>query len=145
MQTIGRDRPVILDRSQRPGSRNLGHCAQGPRRYNPPRPGQAMTVCIAACCQEQDGPVIVLGADSRMVDSGGANDYTQKIKPVGPHWAALLAGDWTGSGWIARKIKEVFQSVDAPRTEDAIIGSVENVCAQFIESSISSPEQVCDL
>ena len=78
------------------------------RHLSPPRPQplkhkrypcgspkeKRMTVCIAAMCQKDGEPRIVVCADTRL-DQGylGTNDHNVKIQPLGHGWFTLLAAD----------------------------------------------------
>jgi len=85
----------------------------------------AMTLCIAAVCQHEGSPRIVLCSDTKM-DHGfaGATNKTVKFDVLGHGWSVLLAGKWDEAQWLFDRVQTAFGEMKtAPTVDDVLIAA----------------------
>jgi len=121
-------------------SRTISYPLKHVIRFPPVRPGlkrypTAMTVCIAAICQDKGEPRIVLCSDSRLdyADLGSTN-MTCKLDVLGHGWCVQLAGEWSGITGLCSTLKERVQNLSLVSTRE-----IENVAKDAINEFLKSP------
>lgn len=113
------------------------------KRY-PDLKGKRVTVCIAAKCQDQGRPRIVLCSDTR-VSAGdyGSTDSTVKFKGISKGWIGLISGNREDAEEILQMIAERFSRTDLV-SASVVVSVVTEVLAEFSSSSLCTPN-CCDL
>ena len=107
----------------------------------------AVTLCIAATCQEQGHPRIVLCSDTRLdyADLGSTNT-TCKLDVLGHGWCVQLAGEWGGVSYFCSLIREGVQDSPGPFASIRDIESqAKRATATFLKSSLCKTDQVYQL
>jgi hypothetical protein len=100
-----------------------------------------MTVCIAAICQQQSSPKIVLCSDRRL-DYGyaGASDSIVKIDSTGYGWMSLFAcADWNSVIALREHMRAVWRASLTPATRGEALGSAERMGQLFLVTSFAKP------
>jgi len=115
--------------------------AKNPKKPQPVkqkiRYAKVVTVCIAAACQEDNEPRIVLCSDTRLdYQDLGSTNTTCKLDVLGHGWCVQMAGHWSGVREWARILKQRVQkasgTVDAPTMAENCRRSM----AQFVKSPL---------
>jgi len=102
------------------------------------RYARAVTVCIAAMCQESGQPRIVLCSDTRL-DYGdlGSTNTSCKINLAGWGWCSQLAGDWSGVNYLSSLIASNLRELPtAPSALEQIVNKADKGCRKFIKSPL---------
>lgn len=101
---------------------------------------KGVTVCIAAACQEDGEPRIVLCSDTRL-DEGewGATDMTPKFDIIGRGWAAQWAERPDSSKELIQRIKEWFRAVERFQTVHSVLMALNRAVGEFRDSPLCTP------
>ncbi len=71
----------------------------------------AVTVCIAATCQDKGEPRIVVCADTRLsYPNIGSTNTTVKVDVLGHGWLVQMAGDWSAVRILCSLLKDRIQA-----------------------------------
>jgi hypothetical protein len=97
---------------------------------------RAVTVCIAAACQDQEEPRIILCSDTRLdFAEFGSTNTTVKVDVLGYSWCAQLAGGWSGAMYFRSLLKRIMQArQSAPKQLEDIESVVQEAFEEFLES-----------
>jgi hypothetical protein len=98
---------------------------------------RAVTVCIAAVCQENGEPRIALCSDTRL-DYGdlGSTNMNSKIVSLAWGWCAQLAGEWSGVNYLSDLVrKKVEETSLAPDDVTSIAEKVRERLKVFMRSA----------
>ncbi len=107
----------------------------------------AVTVCIAAACQEQGQPRIVLCSDSRLdwAEFGSTNS-TVKLDVLGYGWCSQLAGEWSGVFYFNSLLRHNMQDREsAPTKLSEVEDLIQDAIQEFCSSALHDEEQVYDV
>ena len=98
---------------------------------------RAMTVCIAATCQERGEPRIVLIFDSRL-DFGDQGSVLTAVKQgvLGKVWSILLAGDWAAAKYLKNLFKKHFLEAEVVKSDKHLFHCIKATSEDFKESQI---------
>ena len=96
---------------------------------------RAMTVCIAAACQERGEPRIVLVFDSRL-DFGDQGSVLTAVKQgvLGKGWSILLAGDWAAAKYLKNLFKKHFLEAEVVKSDKHLFHCIKATSEDFKES-----------
>jgi len=98
-----------------------------------------MTVCIAAACQEDGEPRIVLCSDTRL-DQGewGSTDMTPKFDIIGRGWLVQYSNRPDSAKELITRVKEWFRSTEFDTTHSVLM-ALDRAAKEFRESPLCSP------
>jgi hypothetical protein len=116
-------------------------------RYPVPRPirkPKPVTVCIAAACQENGEPRIVVCADTRLDSSYvGSTDGNLKIGKLAYGWLGLLSGaDFMGARDIHDRIKTSLLAKGPPADREKLYDLLKRAGKSYLKSSLNSKLQI---
>lgn len=79
-----------------------------------------MTVCIAAVCQHDDEPRIVLCSDWKGEEGFGGSETTDKWRSLPKGWEVLLAGDVSRAEELIARYEDHLEQMTDPATDNAL-------------------------
>jgi 20S proteasome alpha/beta subunit len=100
------------------------------------RYARSVTVCIAAICQENGEPRVVICSDTRL-DYGdlGSTNTSCKIQLAGWGWCSQLAGGWSGANQLSSLITSRIKSLPSEPTRlDQVAEEVQKSAKRFLRS-----------
>jgi hypothetical protein len=99
-----------------------------------------MTVCIAAACQQDGEPRIVLCSDTRL-DQGewGSTDMTLKFDIIGRGWTVQWANRPDSAKELIRRIKEWFRLTVQFNTVHSVLMVLDRAIKEFRDSPLCTP------
>jgi hypothetical protein len=111
---------------------------------------KAMTVCIAAVCQQSGEPRIVICADTRLESPGvGAADSMLKMLPLGYGWIALLATeDWNSASTLRDHLRGQWRRIRnlaSPRRVSELTKTLSDQFAQTPFCTAQTEALICGL
>lgn len=105
---------------------------------------KALTVCVAAICEDNGEPKIVLCADTRL-DFGehGSADGTAKMSVLWHGWCGMLAGDYAVASDFIERLKKSFQMRKKDfGSKESLRSFVVSVATKFMNGPLYGKEPV---
>ena len=113
-----------------------------PHRPNP-RFAKAVTVCIAAACQDKGEPRIVLCSDTRLgYEDLGSTSSTVKVDVLGHGWCIQIAGDWSGAKYLGSILIGKIQNLSsAPSSIRDVEIQISSGIDEFLRSAFCETDK----
>jgi 20S proteasome alpha/beta subunit len=105
-----------------------------------------VTVCIAAICQKDGKPIIILCSDTRL-SSGtwGSTDRTLKLHVIKDGWLAQAANRPDSAAELIRRLREWCKSDSSTESIHSLVSSIKAAVSEFEQHSPLYERNCCEL